>query len=68
MNILKLGWYLQLVKCSMIRQSERIQIYSQSSQTPLTDCFTLTGSSEGNLKQHTTLQKLFLDNKCTTKI
>ena len=26
-----------------------IYIYSQSSQTPLTDCFTLTGSSEGNL-------------------
>ena len=68
MNILKLGWYLQLEECSMIRQSERIQIYSQSSQTPLTDCFTLTGSSEGNLKQHTTLKKLFLDNKCTTKI
>ena len=47
--ILKLGWYLQLEECSMIRQSERIQIYLQSSQTPLTDCFTLTGSSEGNL-------------------
>ena len=45
----KLGWYLQLEECSMFRQSERIQIYSQSSQTPLTDCFTLTGSSEGNL-------------------
>ena len=43
----------------MIRQSERIQIYSQSSQTPLTDCFTLTGSSEGNLKQHTALQNYF---------
>ena len=56
MYILKLGWYLQLEECSMIWQSERIQIYSQSSQTPLTDCFTLTGSSEGNLKQHTTLQ------------
>ena len=55
-STLKLGWYLQLEECSMIRQSERIQIYSQSSQTPLTDCFTLTGSSEGNLKQHTTLQ------------
>ena len=49
MTSLKLGWYLQLEECSKIRQSERIQIYSQSSQTPLTDCFTLTGSSEGNL-------------------
>ena len=27
---------------------------------PLTDCFTPTGSSEGNLKQHTALQKLLL--------
>ena len=44
------------------------KIYSQSSQTPLTDYFTLTGSSEGNLKQHTALQKLFLYDKCTTKI
>ena len=26
----------------MIRQSERIQIYSQSSQTPLTDCLVLS--------------------------
>ena len=60
--LLKLGWYLQLEECSMIRQSERIQIYSQSSQTPLTDCFTLTGSSERNLKQHSTLQQLFLYN------
>ena len=25
------------------------QIYSQSSQTPLTDCFILKGSSKGNL-------------------
>ena len=33
--------------------------YLQSSQTPLTDCFTLTGSLEGNLKQHRALQKLF---------
>ena len=32
----KLGWYLQLEECSMIRQSERIQIYSQSSQTSQT--------------------------------
>ena len=30
---------------------KKTQIYSQSSQTPLTDCFTLTGSSEGNLIQ-----------------
>ena len=53
----------------MIRQTERIQIYSQSNQTPLTDCFTLTGSSEGNLKQlHTALQKSFLYNECITKI
>ena len=44
-----------------------IEIDSQSCRTPLTDCFTPTGSSEGNLKQHTTLQKLFL-YKCTTKI
>ena len=36
-----------------------IIVYSQSCQTPLTDCFTLTGSSEGNLKQHTTLQNYF---------
>ena len=68
MLLLKFGWYMQLEECSMIRQSERIQIYSQSSQTPLTDCFTLTGSSEGNLKQHTALQRLFLYNECTTKI
>ena len=34
---LKFGWYLQLEECSMIRHSERIQIYSQSSLTPLTD-------------------------------
>ena len=26
-----------------------VQIYSQSSQTSLTDCFTLTGLSEGNI-------------------
>ena len=44
-NVLKLGWYLQLEECSMIRQSRKctsrtlcvkkncIQIYSQSSQT-----------------------------------
>ena len=54
MYIQKFGWYLQMEESSIIRQSERIQIYSQSSQTPLTDCFTVTGSSEGNLKQHTT--------------
>ena len=47
---------------------EALNFYSQSSQTPLTDCFTFTGSSEGNLKQRSTLQKLFLYNKCTTKI
>ena len=34
---LKFGWYLQLKECSMTRQSERIQIYSQSNQTLLTD-------------------------------
>ena len=51
-KFLKFGWYLQLEECSRIWQSERIQIYSQSSQTPLTDCFTHKGSSEGNLKQH----------------
>ena len=38
------------------------------SQTPSTDCFTLTGSSEGNLKQHTAVQKLFLCNEWITKI
>ena len=31
-------------------------IYSQSSQTLLTDCFTLTGSSEENAKSFSTLQ------------
>ena len=41
-KVTKFGWYLQLEECSMFRQSKRIQIYSQSSQTPLTDCFTLT--------------------------
>ena len=47
-SVLKFGWYLQLEKCSMIRQLERIQIYSQSSQTPLTDCFTPTGSRKNH--------------------
>ena len=31
------------------RAKHNLLFYSQSSQTPLTDCFTLTGSSEGNL-------------------
>ena len=33
----------------------KLQIYLQSNQTLLTDCFTLTGSSEGNLKHITAM-------------
>ena len=58
--LLKFGWYLQLEECSIIWQSECIQIYSQLSQTPLTDFFTLTKSSEGNLIP------LMIPSKCET--
>ena len=40
---------------------ENLQIYSQSSQTPLTDCFTLTGSSEGNLNRTVFAEVAFFD-------